>query len=434
MLNTLLLLGCTVSNNSTTMITSTREPIITEGNNPSSVTPSDAHANYQESQTRIATPELMPTISPTPVAAHNLVIANTPTVEPVIDVERSKQPVRTCSITPTRFDTRTVTDIYSLFSHIGFLDDQTIVFSGWAQRPLPTPEAVITPTTPTNISSGDAIISNWITFKGAQLKLPDGDITLQTPDFASLLRDPCQSECLIDVISQSPDKKWQLIQVSTGDHSNLGFWVVSQDEMVQLVNFVPTFSTWEWAADSSMLWFVHSLYEYGLQALVIQLDTTPPTLLTDERGENPLFDATRYVSAFNPINKTVLLTASEEATFDTDELLTFDLSESYTQTNSIRVVTGIKGVVWNHATQNYLLVIVREDDLAITNLDGQILVKVPIETFETIFPSLSNPNLTLDLFLPNNGYALSPSGQYLAIGYGQATGIDIFECLESPIP
>jgi hypothetical protein len=183
-----------------------------------------------------------------------------------------------------------------------------------------------------------------------------------------------------------------------------------------------------------MLWFVHSLYEYGLQALVIQLDTTPPTLLTDERGENPLFDATRYVSAFNPINKTVLLTASEEATFDTDELLTFDLSESYTQTNSIRVVTGIKGVVWNHATQNYLLVIVREDDLAITNLDGQILVKVPIETFETIFPSLSNPNLTLDLFLPNKGYALSPSGQYLAIGYGQATGIDIFECLESPIP
>jgi hypothetical protein len=94
-------------------------------------------------------------------------------------------------------------------------------------------------------------------------------------------------------------------------------------------------------------------------------------------------------------------------------------------------VPGIKSVVWNEATQEYLLIVVQEDGLAIKNLGGEILVHIPVETFEMIFPALSNSNSTFDHFIPSSGYALSPSGQYLAIGYGSADGIYVFECQET---
>lgn len=404
-------------------LTSTMNSASTETRTPLNATTTNTAPQPKENVVVFATTELVATILPSPSS----IVISTPTVEPTISPEANEM-VNTCVTIPIRFDLKNQTGIYSL-SQISFLDDQTIMFSGWARRDLPTPEVITTPTTSLNLNE-DIVPSDWITLKWGQLNLPNGEVIIQRPAFTPLLHNPCPGGCLLDVIGQSPDNKWQLVQVSSSLSDELGFWLVGQDEAIRLVNFVPTFSNWQWASDSSMLWLVHSLYEYGLQSLIVRLDLMPPVILLEEQQINPLFDATRYVSAFNPMAKSILLTVSEDAGADTDELIAFDLTESYTQAISTTIIDGLKGVVWNEATQDYLLVVIQEDGLAVTDVDGEILVQVPMETLEIMFPALSNSDLALGLFLPNDSYALSPSGHYLVIGYGRH-GINVFECQET---
>jgi hypothetical protein len=397
-----------------------------------SITPlSSTRPTHDQDETRFPTAEPEPPIETSPAATAVSPTASAAAVRPTIEIELNMDPAATCLSAPRTFDTRTATGSNDVLQ-MSFLNDQTITFGGWAPRTSPRPEDTSTAAALRLVVDLDLQISYWRQFVEAQLNLETGEFITQTARVASLLSDPCQGQCILDVVSESPDGNWQLIQVSDSAHDDLGFWVAGHNETAPLVNHVPIYSTWQWTADSSVLWFVHSLYEYGAQAVLAQLDISPIVVLTDEMGGNPLFDVTRNVWALDPVNKTIQLTPSKEAPSDTDELVTFDLTEMITQPSSIRVVPGIKGVVWNEATRETLLIIVQSDGLAITDLDGQILVKIPVETFEMIFPALTSTNSTFDSFLPDNNYALSPSGRYLAVGYGKSTGIDVYECQENP--
>lgn len=335
-------------------------------------------------------------------------------------------PQRICSLPAQKFNVMSSLGIYEI-ARLAFRDETTIVFDGWGSRPELEVGANATTNPPALGLEG--IPSARTMLKWGQIDLRTGIVSSQTLSFAALYQNPCLGNCPIEVIGQSPNEEWQLVQVSDWTESRV--WLVGKDEMVQLVGYVPAFSTWSWSNDSTLLWFTHSVYDFGYQTLLVQLSPSSVVVLSEGQGKNKvLFDATHYLLAFSPLEKTVFATPSEEAFPQTDELFFFDLNQYPFQIGNPEIVIGIETVIWNEATQSYLLLVIQENGLEIRNILGTVLVKVPITTFEEIFPIMTNTTYDIKLgqLLPKNNFALSSSNQYLAWGYGNPGLIFVLEC------
>lgn len=354
----------------------------------------------------------------TPTTDHPTV---TQTIEPTVTVPDSSEPLRTCSAPHLRFDVQSVLGV-NRFSHLSFSSEETLIFSGWSPRPESeitigfAPDASTPMPTRTNPPLG-GFTSARIIFKAGQLNLATDEIMSHTLSFVPLLADPCDGRCPLEIIGQSPDEQWQFIQISDTGEEYAGMWVVSQEQAVHLINYVPSSSTWQWAVDSSLLWFIHGREEYGADSLIIQLDN-PITVTRSETGnENPL-DPTYYFMAFSPQDKTVISTDDpfERGLPDMDKLYSFDLAQSFSKAVGTKVIPGITNVVWNEATQSYLLAIIQGNNTDIRTLDGTTLVRIP------------------EYQIPRLDFALSSTGEYLAVGYGAVDGIWVFNCQESSSP
>ena len=173
--------------------------------------------------------------------------------------------------------------------------------------------------------------------------------------------------------------------------------------------YVPTSSTWEWANDSSLLWYVHSTPEYGADSVIVHLLEHPPLVnRSPDDIENPL-DATYYRLAFSPIAKTILSTSEPtESGLNIDPNQLFVIDANNTDLQTAQLIPDIVMAVWNQATQSYIVMVETSQGRDFMDLDGTLLVQVP-----QVVPPLI--------------FALSPSGQRLAVGYG---AIWVYECSE----
>lgn len=359
--------------------------------------------------------DLVVTLTATPTMTPTVVASATP-------LAATEQPkFRICVTTPRVFDVAQTLDIRD-YAHLSFQGENTILFDGWAPRPAPqNAQGVTAPVT----SSSDSLVdipSARILFQVGQIDLESNTILSRTLDIspplnnlADILGIPLDDQWpleqisdRVDVIGQSPDEQWQLVQVSDWSVETNGIWLMSQGETYQIVPYVPPSSMWDWADDSSTLWYVHHTPEFGADSVIIHLEH--PAVI-NRSGNDPenFLDATYYHLAFSPMTETVLSIGDpSELGVDTDELFIIDANDNNLQ--SVQTMPGITIAVWNQATQSFILMIQADNSTNLVDLDGSLIVQAP---------NIMSPFV----------FALSPSNHYLAIGYGSA-GIWVYECNE----
>jgi hypothetical protein len=359
-------------------------------------------------------PSLVPTSTTTPT------ITPTLTTTPTSLVGSSDVQPKTCTIPAQRFNVAETLGIRS-YAHLTFQGENTILFDGWGPRPEPR-NTLYDPAQVTPGPSPD-IPSARVLFRAGQIDLETGLILTRTLSVDPLLNDleailglspdgqwsQEQLHDRVDVLSQSADGQWQLVQISDWSRDVNGIWLVSQSEAVQLVSYVPWSSAWEWADDSSVLWYHHTVYGFGYDALIIYLEHPPLVNRADLGTENPL-DATYYRLAFSPVDKTILSTSELREFYqgiDPDKLFIIDAYD--TESYIVQTISGLTMPVWNQATQSFILMKWGEDGTDFVDINGTLLVHVP----EIVSPFI---------------FALSPSGRRLAVGYGAVDGIWVYEC------
>lgn len=369
------------------------------------------------------------TLAPTPtdgVSADVTIVSTETSTESAVNSITTQ---RVCSTLPQRFDFRAELGIYQILD-LRFENEDILTFEGWADRP----EASLAPETPEpapDMMPG-LYPSAGVLLVGGQLNIPDGIIEPRTIAFAPLLNNPCGEDCPLEIISQSPDERWQLVQVSDWLRDKMGIWLVGEKDMVKLTPYVPFGLDWQWADDSSMLWLEYSDPDRGGYTLVVYPEN--PITVNETIYGSPL-DPTFYFPDFSPTEKVVLSTANPfELGVDTNELFTINLTNSLTQTASTQVIPGLISADWNDATQSFLLQIVNRNDaeiqsVEIQNQDGQVLVTIPQNILYSIETGLSlgeKPVPSYRFSLPGQ-YALSSSGRYVA-KVKNSSEIWLFDC------
>jgi hypothetical protein len=279
---------------------------------------------------------------------------------------------------------------------------------------------------PLSFQSGSA----RLIFKAGTVDLESGEVASRTLGFLAPFSNPCSDTCPQEVIGQSPNGGWQLIQVSDWRETEVGIWLVEQSGFTtRLVNYVPSFSTWQWAEDGSRLWFVHNVLEYGGKALVVNLESTPVTQTVISEADDR-FDPAYYSLAFSPFERTILSTPLEPILTNSNDLYKLGL-EPESAIVSMTIVPDIQAVSWNEASKQYLLTIMRGNELDMLDESGEKLLQVPASVFEAMFSSLSDGNISLNELFGSASYAVSSTGQRLALYTNSRGYIRVFTCQEN---
>ena len=338
----------------------------------------------------------------------DLIAEPTPT-PPVPLIEEANHNTKMCTSSPKIFDVMGTLDIYA-FAHLRFQGDDTLFFDGWAPRPAPENALSTSSSSETDSSSLGGFSSARVLFQAGKIALDSGEISSQTLNVTPVLNIPCEQDCPLDILSQSPDGQWQLVQISDYPKSKQGVWLISQKEMVHLIPYVPSSSNWQWSNDNSIFWYVYSPGERGANSVIVYFEDAL-IINHSEQGQNNPLDATYYRLSFSPVAKTILSIANPfEIGNDTDEIYMLNVNNPDIQ-SSINI-SNVKTATWNEATQSYVLMVTTDEGTNFVNLDGETIIHVP---------GISIPPLI---------FALSQSGKYLAVGYGAVDGVRVFECTE----
>jgi hypothetical protein len=378
-------------------------------------------------------PTPLPSITVTSILPQPTDEIATVTLTPVSILANEGYSSRICNSSPRQFDVREVLDMSIL--QLRFENEDLLTFEGWTQGPEP----IVIPVTPEptpDMLPGPYIYTRRL-LTGGELSLPEGQLRPRDLDMGPLLNNPCGEECPLEIISQSPDGKWQLIQIHDWLVQISGIWLVGKDEMVRLIPYIPDLE-WQWAMDSSLLWLVYRDPNLGGYTLVAQLDSPVIT-----RGTGPItedlsyqLDPWYYNVAFSPMEKVAISTTSFEfPELDSDELFTVDLTNTFTLTSTTRVIPGIVTVNWNEATQNFLLEIVTDSGVEIQDLSGNLLLKIPrriLEVFRSLPIPDEDPLEPIEPYFRIGNYAISSTGERLAVVHGP--NLLIFECTQMVMP
>ena len=336
---------------------------------------------------------------------------------------------RVCTSPPQQFNIREVLEMSIL--DLRFENEDLVTFEGWTEGPEPIVIPVTPEATP-DVFPGPHIYTRRL-LTGGQISLPDSQLSPRPLVIEPILNNPCREDCPLEVISQSPNREWQLVQVHDWLVEVSGIWLVGRTEMVRLIPYI-THLKWQWSADSSLLWIVYSDPELGGYTLVVELGSPVITRGTGPIAEelpsvlNPWY----YIVAFSPVDKVALSTTSFEFTeLDNDGLFTIRLTDPLTLTGSTRVIPGIVTVNWNDATQSFLLEIVKESGIEIQDLSGNTLLVIPRSTLE-LFHSIPDEGPLEPYFRIGNDFALSPSGEKFIIVQGP--NLLLFECGHVTMP
>lgn len=325
---------------------------------------------------------------------------NTPTTsEPTVE-----QTVLICPSAPKILDLRGNFDILGP-SHLSFTEEEVLTVEGWTERQD----------------------EPGVTLKRGEYSLATGTSALHGLYLTPLLQNPCPGTCRYEIFSQSPDNQWQLVQIRDGSDEQSGVWLVSQSQTIQLVNFVPFGSTWEWAADGSLLWYVHTEIEYGGSVIMVQLQTPPIVIRPEILMENPL-NPTYFYVAFSLLDKTALSVKRSGRRGEpvTEKLYSFDFDQGLSQVEAMETIPGLVKAEWNEATHSYFLIILQKDHLEMRERNGNMTIRLPFSAFEGV---LSQEILLLNI--PFDNHVLSPSGEHLAITLG-GSDVYLFECQTNP--
>lgn len=344
---------------------------------------------------------------------------------------------KTCTLPPQRFNTNKELGINSIAS-FRFDTHDVLTFEGWVQRPEPS----VTPITPEptpdmypepNRSSRQLLV-------GGQIDIPSKMITLRPLNMKMPIHNPCEEACPLDVIAQSPNQEWQLVQVSDWLRERMGIWLVSEGVTMRLIPYVPGRIKWQWSTDNSLLWMVYSDPDLGGYSLVIDLiDSANNTGIGASLRELPVaLDPWANVLAFSPTNKLVFSTTSFEfPQLDTNEVFTTALADVDIQPELVGTIPGLVTLDWNETTQSVLMQIVNRDESGISGIEiqdvaGNKLLILPQEML-TLFGSVEQEDAYYYRMSDPGGYALSESGSRLAV-LRDLREIWIFDCDSPTLP
>lgn len=387
---------------------------------------------------KAVTPFVLETGTPTPVSQGVIRLTNTfatatPQVQalstPFFDLVRNNS--KNCHFVPLDFEMVTQTGVMD-FVYFHFINESRIAFGGWVVRnefldeilPVTNSGHLIQPTqaTPSAHSQGDnnfRIPSARILFKTGYIDIQTGTVEWEEPSL-TLLNNPCSGICSLQIISESDNHQWQLIQIADTNQEVDGIWLVNKQQTKKLVEYVPSSSRWMWSNDGTVLWFVHSIYEYGQRAILIHLDQ----LSSIEMVEDKLLDATYYDVAFSPIDKTVIAIPKfrDLGQPDRDNFIWFDLKLSSSLALEEKL-TGLEIIVWDNASNSFVPILINQNGLLLFNLSAEF--QIHFSEFFKVFPDSQAQDVSLAQVLPRDNYTISPQGNFVAIASWQLL---LFKC------
>lgn len=348
-----------------------------------------------------------------------------PTLPSVSAVEEEN--VRICREPPQRFSFHDVLGIQRL-AELRFASEELVTFEGWTQRPEP----LVLPLTPepTPDMRPDPASSSRILLAGGQLDLSSQELSPRPLDVDPPLTNPCGEACPLEVIGQSPNGKWQLIQISDWLRAQMGLWLVNEETALRLVPYVPANPKWQWAIDNSLLWLSYPDPEQGGYTLVAHLDD-PPVVNTAAYGS--VLDPYFYFLAYSPMDNTARAVPSFELGDErTEEVFTIALTDDLEKGNATQSVPGIVSVSWNEATQSFMAQVVTDDGITFQELSGSLSLNIPRSTLEALLPSFTGTINALPYGISAEGEsAISKSGAKLALVHSPGE-IWVFDCVASP--
>ena len=228
---------------------------------------------------------------------------------------------------------------------------------------------------------------------------------------------PCDCEAI--VIDESPDEEWQYIRATItkedGDAS-YGFWLISQNEHVQIFNA----RDWEWSSDSSTFSYMVPGHSYGGFLELIDLNTLDVAWNSYEGsaeiGDVPVDflepTAYEYSIAFSPLNKTYWYRTWLPE--DQDKIYVYD---PINKTGKIEYIENIRSAIWSDSLNQLLFVKSDDNYITIFSEDEKISAKIPYELYLDIVGEDFESVLTFIQFqISSNGrYVIIPKGNRFSV-------------------
>ncbi len=260
-------------------------------------------------------------------------------------------------------------------NNLRFKSEELLTFEGWTERPEPS----VLPRTPEPTPESFPIpnSSSRILLTGGQLDLLSGEMSARSLDVDAPLTNPCGEECPLEVLGQSPNREWQLVQINDWLRSRMGLWLVSAETAIRIVPYVPAYPEWQWAEDSSLLWLVYNYDEVGGETMIIRLGN-PPTIHVANPGG--LLDPVVYWSGYSPMDNTALAVPAP-GIWGTRIRKSYCSRLIWMMTlkppTGVWSIPGIKSVAWNEATQSIIAQVITEDGVAFQELPGGFSLTIP---------------------------------------------------------
>lgn len=322
-----------------------------------------------------------------------------------------------CDRPPTLIDSRETFDFAGIVD-MYFIDENKLRVEGIVNREsiITTP---ISPTIPLE-ERGDQAVSADIAWQTVEFNLRINEGEVLKPAFAPLIQNPCpDGNCSLNIVSQSPNKQWQLVQVYRGS-SESGYWLVSQDTVLQLIGYVPYSFHWIWSMDSSMFWFAYSKPVFGAHSYITFLEGNSPVVFEmDEDEQSPLAVTYNYL-VFSPIENRLLSLARLRYAESVPELYSFEFAQNVIEGPTVEQIPNLIKIEWDEGIQSILKIYQDGDNIRITSYDDSMSLLLLLDLFE-LSDEVMEHNVPLSL------HAVSPSFQQFATTLGDGR-IFVFDC------
>lgn len=304
-------------------------------------------------------------------------------------ITAQKQTVTQCTEPPNILNAQELFGIADI-AHFNFTEGNLIEVSGWTRTVYGSPASY----QPRQWTSGVFDFKNEVAKN-------------ENSGFSDVLRSPC-TDCIVEVIRESPNRKWQLLTVDPTAADFTGTWLVSADQSIHLVDHVPYENIVTWSEDSNWLLYQYTQeIEFDLQLIVLSEQPTVVSSIVDNSDLDPVFN---YIASSA---SGMILTTKSPRFGKNNELLQYFQVDPQLPLNELVPMTSqhivnLAKPFWNDASQEFMYILKENDGFWFTNEDGNINVHLP--------------HRTLGFSVPVDSHTLSasvhPSGERLAVHFG----------------
>lgn len=237
--------------------------------------------------------------------------------------------------------------------------------------------------------NSEKVNSKQLQFVQYEASLPSGPIESISKFVNQEVAFPCD-ECSMQVVSQSPDMKWIIVDIKS-----MGIWILGSETSKRVWPNTPNSYHFTWAADSSAVWMTYNKGETGLNYLLVkdidsdievmqleELENFPSDLIGDEHFH--LF----YNAVFSPKSQKVWF----YPVFPSEKTYIYDTTlESYV----IEEIDNFIGVEWQPAIGKLMIRKFDNHSLTMNAVDGSYSVEIAGEVLTDLYltPSEDQENL-----------------------------------------